>query len=467
MAFNHKELLKEIQDQYLENDDNRAWIIAFSGGKDSTTLLQLVWYAPERLQQDEPKRFEGYPRPIHVICNNTLVENPQILKFVEKQLEAIQKAAAEQGLPFSVTQTTPKLEDSFWINLIGKGYPAPNNMFRWCTERLKISPTTKFIQDKISTYGEVIILLGTRSDESSTRAASIKRHEVKGSRLRNHVLPNAKVYDPIKDMTTDEVWMYLQQITNPWTKEKNKELVTLYLNGSGGDCPLVMDISTPSCGNSRFGCWVCTVVNRDKSMEALISNGEDWMIPLMQIRDFLSDTINRDHPEYAPEKYRMSVRRNGAKTLSEDGEIIHCGPYWPAVRKYILEELLKAQKIVQKHEADMKLISFQELVGIQVQWHRDFIFEYSVAEIYNKIFETSIVFEDEDDHSRIERETLQESCKTNPKDIRLIQNLLKAQRNKTLLIKKIGLQNDLEAILDENIDPKFTTYYDAYKKNNT
>ena len=100
MAFNHKELLKEIQDQYLENDDNRAWIIAFSGGKDSTTLLQLVWYALERLQQDEPKRFEGYPRPIHVICNNTLVENPQILKFVEKQLEAIQKAAAEQGLPF-------------------------------------------------------------------------------------------------------------------------------------------------------------------------------------------------------------------------------------------------------------------------------------------------------------------------------------------------------------------------------
>ena len=53
-------------------------------------------------------------------------------------------------------------------------------MFRWCTERLQISPTTKYITEKISKHGEAVILIGTRSDES-VRARSIKKHEVKGT----------------------------------------------------------------------------------------------------------------------------------------------------------------------------------------------------------------------------------------------------------------------------------------------
>lgn len=465
MAFNPKELIAEIQDQYLADDNNRPWIIAFSGGKDSTTVLQLVWYALERLPKDEAKRFEAYPRPIHVICNNTLVENPKIIRFVDKQLKAIQIAAAEAGLPIMVSQTTPRLEDSFWINLIGKGYPAPNSQFRWCTERLKITPTTLFIQDKISAYGEVIILLGTRSEESPTRAASIKKYEIKGQRLRNHVLPNAKVYAVIKDMTTEEVWIYLQQVSNPWTKEKNRELITLYKNGSGGDCPLVTDIKTPSCGNSRFGCWVCTVVKRDKSMEALIENGEDWMIPLVNIRDYLSMTVDRSNPNYDGAKFRMPVRRNGSSKTGREGQKV-LGPYFPDIRRYVLEELLKAQRIATQVDSELQLISFQELVGIQIQWHRDFIFEYSVADIYNKIFDKKIQIEDEDSTNKLERDTLQEVCAENPADIVLIQNLLKAQSNKTLLVKKVGLQDDIGSILDEYVDPKFTQYYNDYKENN-
>ena len=186
MAFNYADLKEEVKEQYLEEDGNRPWIVAFSGGKDSTMLLQIVWYALQELPR------ELLTRPIYVICNNTLVENPRILEFVDRQLKAIAKASVDQGLPIVVDQTTPQLEDSFWVNLIGKGYPAPNSMFRWCTERLKIRPTTLYIQNKISEHGEAIILIGTRSDESSTRAASIKKHEVKGSRLRSHPLPTPK-----------------------------------------------------------------------------------------------------------------------------------------------------------------------------------------------------------------------------------------------------------------------------------
>ena len=52
---------------------------------------------------------------------------------------------------------------------------------------------------------------------------------------------------------------------------------------SGGECPLVVDTSTPSCGTSRFGCWVCTLVDQDRSMEAMIANDEEkvWMTPLV------------------------------------------------------------------------------------------------------------------------------------------------------------------------------------------
>lgn len=38
-------IVSEIEDQYLYPDQARPWIIGFSGGKDSTALLQLVWLA--------------------------------------------------------------------------------------------------------------------------------------------------------------------------------------------------------------------------------------------------------------------------------------------------------------------------------------------------------------------------------------------------------------------------------------
>jgi DNA sulfur modification protein DndC len=135
-----------------------------------------------------------------------MVENPHIVDIINRTLANITKAAAEQSMPFFVRQTTLRLEDTFWVNLIGKGYPSPNNTFRWCTERLKINPTTQFIKSKIDEKGEVVILLGTRSTESQNRAMSIKKHNVKGQRLRKHILPNAYVFAVIKDKETMEVW---------------------------------------------------------------------------------------------------------------------------------------------------------------------------------------------------------------------------------------------------------------------
>src|ERR1035437_11851 len=236
MSLNISHLENEIIDQYLYDDNiSRPWIIGFSGGKDSTMLLQLVWNA---LRKVEPGILM---RPIYIVCNDTLVENPKIVSFIENTLKQIEIAANKQSLNIRVVRTAPRLEDTFWVNLIGKGYPAPNKFYRWCTDRLKINPTTRFILEQTGEKGEAIILLGTRSDESSARAASIKKHEITGQRLRKHVLPNAYVYAPIKDVTTEEVWQYLLQNPAPWGGS-HRNLITLYRNATGGDCPLVIEI---------------------------------------------------------------------------------------------------------------------------------------------------------------------------------------------------------------------------------
>jgi len=433
VEFNPKKLLEEIEDQYLNDDNPRPWIVGFSGGKDSTLIMQLVWKAVKKIPE------ELRTRKIYVICNNTRVENPKVLTYVDKVLNQMKKAAAEQSMPVFVHQTVPAIEDSFWVNLIGKGYPAPNNVFRWCTERLKINPTTKFITDRIGEHGEAILLLGTRSDESANRAKNLKKRKVEGERLRKHILPNAYVYAAIADVKTDDLWQYLSQVQNPWGSS-NKELITLYKNANSGDCPLIIDKDIPSCGNSRFGCWVCTVVKRDKSMEALIENGEEWMEPLMELRDNLM--MSRDSS-----KHRSDTRRNG-----QSGPDI-LGPYLPWYRAEFLEKLLVAQKEIQDEFKETEnLITYQELVGIQVIWYRDGLFKNKVSEIYQRVYGKEIQIESEEIYK--EKSILKEVCKENPKDFHLITELLDLQKTKTILMNNRGLQNDIENHLEKFVTTK-------------
>lgn len=434
-----KAIKEEIIDQYLNDPKPRPWIIGFSGGKDSTMLLQLIWYSLKDIPKEQRKR------EIHVVCNNTLVENPKILEYTNKVLDKISEGALQQNLPIFVHQTTPELEDSFWVNMIGKGYPAPNNSFRWCTDRLKINPTTKFIKDKVNEKGEVIILLGARSSESSKRANSLKRHEISGNRLRKHSLQNAYVYTPIHNITTDEVWTYLLQVPSPWGSS-NKELVTIYRNADGGDCPLVIDKTTPSCGNSRFGCWVCTVVEKDKSMEGLIDNGEKWMEPLLEIREYLHFTrYNKDS--------RMQTRRDGSEGI---------GPYFPEVRKEILRKILIAQKEIQLEQPDIELITYQELVAIQVIWYRDNIFEFNVTDLYNSIFGTNIIFDSSKQNTLNEQKILQEICEGDTEDYDLIKELVDLQKSRSILVQRRGLHKDLENKIEQHVKSR---YQDVYQEN--
>jgi len=352
-------LIEEIQELYKA--DEIPWIVGYSGGKDSTAVLCLVWMAVERLSVEERNK------EIHVISTDTLVENPIVANWVTHSLKAMTQSATEKKLPILPHRLTPDVENTFWTNLIGRGYPAPRPKFRWCTERLKIKPSNKFVIDMVRASGETILVLGTRKAESASRGARMRKLE--GARVRdrlspNKSLPNSLVFSPIEDWSNDDVWLYLMQVENPWGYD-NRMLLNMYRGASAdNECPLVVDSSTPSCGDSRFGCWVCTLVEKDKSMAAMIQNDQEkeWMRPLMELRDEL-DIPNDRH-------LRDFRRMDGRVQLFHEGTIP--GPYTQLARENWLRKLLSAQQWVRENGPEdvreIELITMEELHEIRKLW---------------------------------------------------------------------------------------------------
>lgn len=343
----------DLLDEYA-SEHTYPWIVGFSGGKDSTVVAQFVF---EMLLSLPPKRRM---RPVHIVANDTLVEAPLVAQHLDKMLVKIKAAAETLRLPVTVMKTTPKTDQTFWVNLIGRGYPSPSRTFRWCTDRMKIQPTSHYIRTQAAANGQVILLLGVRREESSTRAVSVNRYS-NGERLNSHNdLAGCLVYRPIVELTTDEVWQILLQRRPPWGGT-HRDIVTLYRNGQGGECPLVLDKNdAPSCGtsSSRFGCWTCTVVVKDRSMEGFIEAGHEHLEPLMELRDWLAQI--RSDPSR-----RTAHRRTGKITHLADGSLIP-GPFTLAARREILEVLLDTQIKVGE-----PLITEGEIAVIKDIWAQD------------------------------------------------------------------------------------------------
>lgn len=364
--------IEEIQDLYLADDT--PWTIGYSGGKDSTAVTQLVWIALEKLPESQRSK------PVFVITTDTLVENPIVSAWVKQSLDAMVTAAKERNVPFSPHLLTPEVENTFWVNLIGRGYPAPRPKFRWCTERLKIKPSTRFVEDVASQHGEVILLLGARKSESIVRAQAFKRREriEVRERLAPHPeMTNALTYTPIEAWSDDDVWLFLLRQSNPWG-HSNKDLLAMYRGASeDNECPVVVDTSTPSCGNSRFGCWTCTLVDQDKSMAAMIQNDyeKEWMLPLLDIRnelDFRGDEA-RERDRARRDFRRMSGGVSHYKDSDGVAQIVH-GPYVQGARARWLRRVLEAQTKIRsdasspEYVKNLELITLSELEEIRRIW---------------------------------------------------------------------------------------------------
>lgn len=370
-------MMETVRNLYLADDI--PWVIGYSGGKDSTATLELVWLSLEGIPKS--KRH----KPVHIINTDTMVESPIVSKWVEQSLKSMNIAAEEKGLPFVTHRLTPEVDNTFWVNLIGRGYPFPRMKYRWCTDRLKIQPVNHFIKDKIAEHGEIVLVLGTRKAESSRRARTMANYEKKRVRellSPNPTLANELVFTPLEEWSDDDVWVFLMQYKNPWGYS-NTELLTMYRGATAdNECPLMVEKNLPSCGKSRFGCWVCTMVEKDKSMEAMIANDSEkaWMTPLLDFRNEFGDETN--------DREKRSFRRMNGSLMGSYGQLYH-GPYKKEVRELWLRRLLQIQNGIQKNGpkefSDMEIITIPELREIRKIWvHDKHEFDDSLPRIYKE-----------------------------------------------------------------------------------
>jgi len=350
-------LVDDIRDEYLSAEQNHPWIVGFSGGKDSTLVAQAVFAA---LMDISPSRLK---RKVHVVSNDTLVESPLVVSHLKQSLQEIENGKNIHDLPVTVAVTTPDDAQTFWVLLIGKGYPSPNQQMRWCTDRLKIQPTSRYIRDQVAENGSAIILLGVRRDESDVRRRRIDGYENhENSRLHPHNdLAGAYIYRPIVDLTTDEVWELLASNPPAWGGD-NSRLIKLYRDAAGGECPIVLSQDdAPGCGtnSSRFGCWTCTVVEKDKSLQGFVDSGNVQYAPLIEFRDWLK-SIRNDL------SLRQGRRRTGKITVA-NGRLVP-GPFTVAARQMILERLQETER-----SYGARLISDTEIEAIRRIWAEDLI----------------------------------------------------------------------------------------------
>jgi len=306
----------------------QRWIITYSGGKDSTAAVCLAFQLA--------KRGEIAPPKVDVVYADTRMEIPLLRAQAFRFLSALRKRATDSGLPFRCHVRTPDVRSSFWFLLLGKGYPPPHQRFRWCTRRLKIEP----MRDLVSMAGKsqkTCVITGVRFNESENRdralALACKRGGECGQGMwyweRKRL--NVAYLAPIVNWRDCDVWdfLLLYMAKEGWP---TKTLYDLYQTGR----------------DLRFGCWMCTVVRQDRTMNSLVNASNNaFLEPLIWFRNHVieatSTTLNP----------QSRLRR-------PDGAL---GRLTLETRKTLYSELLQVQKKVR-----MQLITADERNAITRFW---------------------------------------------------------------------------------------------------
>ncbi|NPA53118.1 MAG: phosphoadenosine phosphosulfate reductase family protein [Aquificae bacterium] len=307
--------------------------VSYSGGKDSTVLLHLA------LELAKEKKLK-----LIIVHSDTLVENPIIHRHAMQTLRKIKKYCLKNKIEIEIKIAKPDPEYTFWVNLIGKGYPLPYHKFRWCQDKLKIKPVKKVLH----TIDKAVMFVGLRKDESLDRARSLKKRLEKDFGIEYNGLPT---YAPMVDVSEEEVWEFLSN-TEPPYDSSYKRVIKIYKEAKG-ECPLIPDKDNyrSGCG-MRFGCWVCTLVREDKTLKNQILENKE-LKPLYDFRNYMINVCN------FPEN-RSGVRRNG-KFVGKGKGVLKL-----STRKKLLAKLLNLQASIGK-----SLISEEEKRLIKKYWKED------------------------------------------------------------------------------------------------
>ena len=356
---------------YRETGDI-PWVVGLSGGKDSTAVTMVLLEAIESLPP--PLRAR---KQVFVTCVNTLVEAPPVIEHVHGFIDVLKAYVRDRELPVEVVELTPDADQTFWANLIGRGYPAPVRQFRWCTDRMKVRPQTKFLESREDVFGSPPVahfLLGTRFDESAARKGTMEANSDLGTDIHQHgTIPTSGVIRPIETWSTDDVWDHLLKPDwvgggqNPFFTV-NQKLATLYRDAASGECPVIHDPSRQTCAGSRFGCWTCTVVEVDSSLREMIhTGGERYDAERLGLLADLRDEIRAERN--LEENRVIGRNRRGRVLVQRDGETLGVGPYTMAYRKGLLQRVLDTQaKFNDGAATEEVLISEEEISHIHSIW---------------------------------------------------------------------------------------------------
>lgn len=322
----------------IANNPGKRWLLAFSGGKDSSATLKIFVSAL--------KKVEIPPDHVTLIYCDTGVENPLIDEYVKRTLSNMRTEFATMRIRISVRVLQAPVQDRFFVKVAGRGYPTPTNSFRWCTKGLRINPVSSFIQ--AGDHENTVVILGSRKDESEQRRRSISRYGDNHWQNQAEGKHNLSLYLPILDFTLSDVWDTIFFI-NSVSSIVPKEIESIYRDASG-ECPILRTPTAPPCASGRFGCWTCTVVRKDKSALKLIEAGHSKLEPFLEFRNWLS-VIRNDH------KLRWPIRRNGTELP---------GPFTTSARQTIFHRLLALE---QKTKA--VVLGQGEIEAIFELWRQD------------------------------------------------------------------------------------------------
>lgn len=300
-------------------------LVSFSGGKDSTVVLQHVLAA-----------IEGETgKKMLIVNSDTLMEIPFFQSYVERTKCRLTDYIKKSGINAEVVTVHPKAKDSFWVSVLGKGYPAAHMGFRWCTGKLKIDPISKFTRQAVNghTYS---VFVGVRSAESALRAKIYKKKDYKP----NH-------YAPILDWTAHDVWEYLMTETCPWGD--HRELINVY-KYSSDEC-VYGEAQGVCVGNARYGCWPCPLQKVTQlNMIGYHTKDEERYQKLKEFKQLLVGCANT-------KSYRSRIRRNGEKGT---------GPFLVEIRQMLFQKLKEIETAT-----GWRLITDEEESFIRQHWSID------------------------------------------------------------------------------------------------
>lgn len=299
-------------------------IVSFSGGKDSTVVLRLVLEA-----------LQGHPEhKLYIVTADTMMEIPYFQKYVDRVRDELRDYISTTGLNAEVVTVKPPAKHSFWVSVLGMGYPAAHMGFRWCTGKLKIDPITKFTRS-VTAGEKFAVFVGVRSAESELRARIYKHKDYKP----HH-------FAPVLDWGASDVWAYLMGSSAPWGD--HSKLIEVY-RYSSDEC--VYGEKEGACvGNARYGCWACPL-QKSSQLDMIAYSTEDSRYQLLKkYKETLSGMANKA-------ACRSVIRRNGQKGL---------GPFVVKIRKRLFADLMELEK-----ETGWELITPEEIEVIKRHWSID------------------------------------------------------------------------------------------------